>query len=420
MRSAQADERLHNSCKLLLESLQLPICYTWMDDHDEIFTYLLEGIPINPLFNHHSELVGLLKQQVQPLLVPNIHTTPLGESFIVVPLLDDRVMEAIIVIGPTTVISMNNEIINDLLRECHYTATPEWNSYLQRLPLYSTKRLNHIGILVHHLINEIMLDITDIMEKHFRFEPESDSSKLAEIVISDRRESFEFSGVFEIEKQLLRSIKNGDKTAFNQMTLTANYDGPGILSNYNQLRRIKNLGIYSIALAARAAIEGGLYPEIAYTLSDLHIQHIEDLREYSAVVAAIGDALIDFVDRVSNSKRKNFSKSIASCQEYIFNHLYENITLSVLAKKAGLQENYLSQLFKKETGVTITQFIQAEKIEEAKKMLELTQLPVTAIAAKLNFYDQTHFIKIFKKHTDLTPKKYRDKNKFNIVNDDEE
>lgn len=420
MRSAQGDERLHTSCKLLLESLQLPVCYTWMDDNDEIYSFLMEGIQSNPLFNNHSELVRLLKQQVQPLHVPNIHTTNLGESFIVVPLLRDGVMEAIIVIGPTTVISMNNEIINDLLRELNYTVTPEWNSYLQQLPLFSTNRLNHIGILVHHLLNGIMLDITDIMEKHFRFGPQSDSSKRAEIVISDRRESLEFRGVFEIEKQLLRSIKNGDKTAFHNMTLTANYDGPGILSNYNQLRSIKNLGIYAIALAARAAIEGGLYPEIAYTLSDLHIQHIEDLREYSTVVAAIGDALIDFVDRVSNSKRKNISKSIASCQEYIFNHLYENIPLSVLAKKAGLQENYLSQLFKKETGMTITQFIQQEKVEEAKKMLELTSQPVTAIAAKLNFYDQTHFIKIFKRYTGLTPKKYRNKNKFDIMTDDEE
>jgi AraC-like DNA-binding protein len=118
------------------------------------------------------------------------------------------------------------------------------------------------------------------------------------------------------------------------------------------------------------------------------------------------------VDRVSNRKRKHLSKPIATCQEYIFNHLYETIPLSLLADKVGLQENYLSQLFKKETGLTITRFIQQEKVEEAKKLLELTPEPVTAIAAKLNFYDQNHFNKIFKRHTGLTPKRYRNKNKF--------
>ncbi|KAA8745392.1 helix-turn-helix domain-containing protein [Paenibacillus sp. UASWS1643] len=413
----QGDEFIHTSCKLLLESLQLPVSYSRMDD-EEVRCFLVEGTPNNPLFDNHSELVRLLKKQVQPLNVPNIHTTNFGESLIIVPKLRDEAMEAIVVIGPFTVIPMNNENINNLLTEFNYTVTPEWTSYLQQLPLLSSKRLNYIGILVHHLLNGIMLDITEIMEKHFRFEQQFHSSKHAEIVISDRRESLEFRGLFEIERQLLRSIRNGDKAAFYNMTILANHDGPGILSNYNQLRSIKNLGIYVIALATRAAIEGGLYAEVAYILSDLHIQHIEDLREYSMVVSAIGDALIDFVDRVSNNKRKNISKSIATCQEYIFNHLYDNIPLSVLADKAGLQENYLSQLFKKETGVTITQFIQQEKVEEAKKMLELTSERVTAIAAKLNFYDQNHFIKIFKRYTGLTPKRYRNKNKFDTINDD--
>lgn len=75
----------------------------------------------------------------------------------------------------------------------------------------------------------------------------------------------------------------------------------------------------------------------------------------------------------------------------------------------------MSQLFKKETGVTITQFIQQEKVDEAKKLLELTSEPITAIATKLNFYDQNHFIKIFKRYTGLTPKKYRNKNKFDAL-----
>ncbi|WP_190945569.1 helix-turn-helix domain-containing protein [Paenibacillus sp. UASWS1643] len=133
------------------------------------------------------------------------------------------------------------------------------------------------------------------------------------------------------------------------------------------------------------------------------------------MVSAIGAALIDFVDRVYESKHKHLSRSIATCQEFIFNHLYESIPLAVLSDLVGLHENYLSQLFKKETGVTITQFIQQEKVDEAKKLLELTSEPKTAIATKLNFYDQNHFIKIFKRYTGLTPKKYRNKNKFDAL-----
>ncbi|OKP80491.1 hypothetical protein A3844_27370 [Paenibacillus helianthi] len=417
MRSEERDELLHTSCKLLFESLQLPVCYSWMHDDEEVHAFTTKGSHGNPLIDNESELVRFLKQHVQHYNVPNVHTTSFVESYIIVPLLQDGYIEATIIIGPAITIRMTDDIILDMLRGLNINATQEWTSYLKQLPLLSSKQLYHIGILAFHLLNGIVLDLTDIMYTHSRFEPPH-SKKQTDIVLSDRRESLEFHGLFEIEKQLLRSIRNGDKTAFYNMSLSSNYDGPGILSNYDQLRKIKNLGIQVVALAARAAIEGGLYPEIAYTISDLHLQYIEELHDYRAVANAIGDALIDFVDRVAKSKRKHLSRSIATCQEYIFNHLYENISLSVLSDKVGLQENYLSQLFKKETGVTITQFIQQEKVEEAKKLLELTAEPITAIAVKLNFYDQNHFIKIFKRYTGLTPKKYRNKNKFDTITDD--
>jgi AraC-like DNA-binding protein len=414
MGPSDQNEYIRATCKLLYETLQLPVFYSKVHNNEDIHALVNEQERSNPLFADKTELVRVLIQQAQLLDVPNIHTTNFGESFVIVPYFQDGAPEATIVIGPSSTHRLTNETIHTLLRDFNINSTSEWISYLQELPLVTTKRLFHIGILAHNLLNKVMLDVTFVIEKNFRYE-QPKSKKLADVIISDRRESLEFHGLFEIEKQLLSSIRNGDKTAFFNMTLTSNYDGSGILSNHSRLRNNKNIGICAIALATRAAIEGGLYPEIAYTISDHHIQHIEELHDSRAVEVAIGDALIDFVERVSNSRRKHLSKPIATCQEYIFNHLYEDIHLSVLADKVGLQENYLSQLFKKESGVTITQFIQQEKVEEAKKLLDLTPDPITAIAAKLNFYDQTHFIKIFKRYTGVTPKKYRDKKKLDMT-----
>ncbi|QUL53452.1 helix-turn-helix domain-containing protein [Paenibacillus tritici] len=375
----------------------------------------MEEEQTNPFFQNQLELIQFLKQQVHLVEVPNIHTTNIGESFITVPFLQNEIMTGIVFIGPCTTLPLTDEVIHTILMDINQVESPDWAPYLKQMPLVSTKRLYSIGILAHQLLNGVILDVTDIIEKHLRIEQSPKEKKQVEVLISDRRESSEFRGLFEIEKQLLSSIRNGDKAAFYNMTLTVGYDGNGILSNHTQLRNIKSLGVYVIALASRASIEGGLYPEIAYSLSELHLRCIEDLQDYRAVVTAIGDALIDFVERVSKSKRKHLSKSIATCQEYIFNHLYENIPISVLAEKTSLNENYLSQLFKKETGLNITQFIHQEKVEEAKKLLELTSNPITFIATKLNFYDQTHFNKIFKRYTGFTPKQYRNKNKFVIT-----
>lgn len=75
-----------------------------------------------------------------------------------------------------------------------------------------------------------------------------------------------------------------------------------------------------------------------------------------------------------------------------------------------MNANYLSELFKKEVGISTSEYIQSEKIEEAKKLLAFTNYFLLNISLWLNFHDQSHFTRVFKKITGLTPKQYRDKN----------
>lgn len=140
-----------------------------------------------------------------------------------------------------------------------------------------------------------------------------------------------------------------------------------------------------------------MFWEIAYTLSDFHIQHIEELNEIPAVDRALTAALCDFADRVRDNRRSKHSRMSALCQNYIFNHLYEEITLGRLAEIAGLNPSYLSHLFKKETGLAVSDYIQRERIEEAKRLMTLPGITLSDIATRLHFNDQSYFTKVFKK-----------------------
>lgn len=185
------------------------------------------------------------------------------------------------------------------------------------------------------------------------------------------------------------------------------YDGAGVLSKRSPIRSLKNLAICGIALGMRAAIEGGLYEEQAYMLSDLYIQQIEELHDIQTVKAAMEGALLDFAERVEQCRIHVLSKPVKACREYIYTHLYEEITVDKLAAVSGLNSGYLMQLFKKETGQTIACYIQKERIEEAKKLLQMTGDNISSIGSRLGFYDQAHFIKVFKKHAGTTPRHYR-------------
>lgn len=88
-------------------------------------------------------------------------------------------------------------------------------------------------------------------------------------------------------------------------------------------------------------------------------------------------------------------------------HYTENITLTELAKKYGISVGYLSSLIKENVGLYYSDYVTARRIQKAKELLEDERLSMEQIAEQTGFRDHFYFIKVFKKHTGITPGKYR-------------
>lgn len=279
----------------------------------------------------------------------------------------------------------------------------------KQLPIIPRPQLMHLAALCYYLIYGEQLPITSI-HHHFLMAPANSATKRsADITLSTNRENNFLHHESSVEKQLFQCIKKGRKDEFLHLMKTLPIRGQGTLSRHSQLRNSKNIAITGIALSTRAAMEGGLHSEIAYTLSDLYIQEVEDLTRINDVTAKMFEAMIEFIDRVQKVREQSYSRVIVLCQNYIYEHLYEDIRLDTLAELVDLHPSYLSRLFKKETGMTISSFILREKVEEAKNLLTYSKLSLSDICARLNFFDQSHFTKSFSKLTGETPMKYRAK-----------
>lgn len=122
-------------------------------------------------------------------------------------------------------------------------------------------------------------------------------------------------------------------------------------------------------------------------------------------------ALCDFADQVEGSRSARHSRISDRCRNFIYNHLYEELPLGRLAEYAGMSASYLSQLFKKETGTAISDYIQQQRVEEAKRLIQLPGVTLSDIATRLHFNDQSYFTKVFKKYTGLTPKQFKQHSK---------
>ena len=103
----------------------------------------------------------------------------------------------------------------------------------------------------------------------------------------------------------------------------------------------------------------------------------------------------------------HYSKPVQLAIDYIYDNLHSKILLEDIAEKAELSDSYLSKLFHKETGVSITDYIITKRVDAAKNLLIFTEYTTSEISNFLNFSSESHFIATFKKHTGLTPKKFR-------------
>lgn len=211
------------------------------------------------------------------------------------------------------------------------------------------------------------------------------------------------------ELEFYSEIKSGNVKRVRELCsqLIHTKEGLGVLST-NPLQNMKFHFVITTALVARYCIEGGMELAEAYSLSDFYIQKADRCKSVEDISKLHNVMCEDYAKKMKSlRKQKICSKNIADCLDYIFDHLNTRITVDELARHVSLNPSYLSRLFKKEVGCSISEYIQSRKIETAQNMLIYSDYTPAEITAVLAFPSQSYFTEIFKKRTGVTPAKYR-------------
>ena len=176
------------------------------------------------------------------------------------------------------------------------------------------------------------------------------------------------------------------------------------------VRNCKYLFVASVTMACRTAMAAGMEPERAYNSSDLFIQRMDRLDTVEDIRRLRREMFGFYLKEVrAIPKRTPYSRPVARCVDYIYEHLHQRITLPDLAEQAGLTKSYLSALFKKETGRSVSDYVMDKRIEAAGNMLKFSDYSCADIGAILAFSSQSHFIRAFKARTGQTPRAWREK-----------
>jgi len=107
----------------------------------------------------------------------------------------------------------------------------------------------------------------------------------------------------------------------------------------------------------------------------------------------------------------NRYKNLRRVSDFIQEHYAEDIRLATLASMAGMSESSFVRAFRETFGTSPAKYIIITRVNAARKMLEETDRLATDIASECGFYDQSHFIRIFKAECKQTPGQYRRNNR---------
>jgi YSIRK-targeted surface antigen transcriptional regulator len=408
MISSKTLDDIRYICKRIFGILKVPIYF--FDVHCNIlFEYSYE-YSYNPLYEDNLDILKeFLTINNEKLL--KLRSTKYYENYFSIKLTTSDNFEGTILVGPTISCGIDEKSIDLLIKEFNLLAKDRRKliDYYNHLIIMDFNSFSDIALLLYNLIYDYKLDSYDLLTNdQALINVESKKNNTIDTYLSTNKREFVLHHSQKYERELLTWIKEGNIKKLKDLTESeSNIDGNKGVHSKNPLRNEKNIFISFTSLVSHAAIEGGLDWELALSLSDFYIQTVEECNVIVDIYNLYEKMFLDYGERVHKIKTSNYSISVLKCLNYISQNLYTKISLSQIANHTSVNPSYISYLFKKEVGISITEYIQREKVEEAKTLIESGEKSFADIYVSLGFIDQSHFTKTFKKFVGISPKDYR-------------
>lgn len=218
---------------------------------------------------------------------------------------------------------------------------------------------------------------------------------------------------YSSELDFTKSIKNGCleeiQTRINRNASLFPHASVGKLAQ-SSFKQNEYMACTALALASRAAIDGGLNAFVAYSMSDWYLQRLERCKNIPAIHQLIGEFNRAYAQQVrkANEERSNLSY-VEQCKTYIVNHLTQKFTVEDIAEYLKINRSYLSRQFALSEKMGIGQYTKQKRLEAAANMLKFSDESILTISDYFCFSSQSHFGRAFKEYAQMTPQAYRKK-----------
>ena len=176
----------------------------------------------------------------------------------------------------------------------------------------------------------------------------------------------------------------------------------------NPIRDLKNYGIILNTILRKSVENAAVHPLQIHAISTQYAYKIELISSHTGFMNLIKEMVRKYTLLVKNHSLKGYSMLVRKVITAINNDLTDDLSLKAMASMLNVNPSYLSTLFKKETGSTLTDFVNHKRIEHAILLINSTDMQIQNIALYCGIPDVNYFTKTFKKIVGKTPKEYRE------------
>lgn len=387
----------------------------------EILREVLRKCRIELALVNLSELVGHIEGEFSSLGIAGISAFPeisdktvyrlrdrIERTFIIIPLFDAGDPRAA-VIGPYLQSEWNNGFPS-LCERCKIGPAEAMgiSNYLATLALVpeGSPIFAMISTLTESLWNTQSFSVVDIAADQTLTESptapvlKSGEETLVKMRTMERR--------YDFENEIMSAVTHGRGDYEEQ--LRASFS-PEMFEKrvLDPLRNAKNYCIIMNTLLRKAAEQGGVHPLYLDEASSLNAAKIEALSSHTRTGELMSEMFRGYCRLVKRHAHKQYSPVVRRAVLMIDADLSADLSAGAVAAALDVSLGYLSFVFKKEVGCTLSEYVRKKRMEYAEHLLKTTDLQVQSVAACVGIVDLNYFTRLFKAHTGKTPTAYRKK-----------
>jgi AraC-like DNA-binding protein len=337
------------------------------------------------------------------------YTDPFYLSFIAIAIKDEEQYKGMSIVGPFLNDKVTDHFLWTVMKKNHLE-----QSWIKPLEKYY-KTIPYVGSS-YIALGEVLMNLyaNPHLKSHIITIKSNDEGKNHEVLPPQNidQEGMNIKLRYEAEKKFFHFIEMGDKgkalQALTEYTGDFLYRVPG-----NPLRAKKNLAFGTNSMYRITAERGGVPPQYLHKISEkfsIKIEEAVTLHEIDALDLAM---IEEYCDAVKNFAIKGHSSVVKKALMYINLNFHENINLQSVADEIGFNRTYLAKKFKEEMKISVIDYIQIKRIEEASFLIEQGRSSITDISQQVGFSSYHYFCKVFKNVMGMTASEYKNGKRVN-------